>query len=115
MKASLHSIERAKDRAGLNPKAAQHFMRNALERGKDKTMFTHEKRKRLSSKEYCQRKALVYNDMCLIVDRKDVVITLFNVPTWFKKSNRYNGKERIRNRAKFERFNRQPPEPGCIL
>ena len=113
---TLHSIERAKERAGMNPRTAEHFMRNALERGKDKTMFAcEEKRRWLTAKENaCGYKALVYNDMCLIVDR-GVVITMYEVPSWFKRQKRYNGKERIRNQAKFEKFNRQMPEQGWVM
>ena len=45
----------------MNPKAAEHFMRNALERGKDKSMFCcAEKRRWLTAKEAaCGYKALV--------------------------------------------------------
>lgn len=116
MTTTLHSIERAKERAGMNPRAAEHFMRNALERGKDKTMFSCEqKRKWLAAKENaCGYRALVYNDMCLIVDR-DVVITLYEVPDWFKRASRYCGRERIRNRARFEKFNRTMPETGWVM
>ena len=104
---TLHSIERAKARNGMNPKAAEHFMRNALQRGKDKSMFSCEKRRWLVAKENaCGYRALVYNNMCLIVTQENVVITMYEVPGWFKKVNRYSGKERIRNQAKFERFNR---------
>ena len=108
MDTTLHSIERAKERIGMNPRTAEHFMRNALQRGKDKSMFTGEQRRRwLTAKENaCGCKALVYNDMCLIVHQDDKVITIYEVPGWFKHSNRYFGKERIRNQAKFERFNR---------
>ena len=42
---TLHSIERAKERIGMNPKAAEHMMKNALERGKDKSMFTGEQKR----------------------------------------------------------------------
>ena len=116
MMTTVHSIERAKERIGMSPRAAEHFMRNALERGKDKTMFSGEQKRRwLASKENaCGYKALVYNDMCLIVDQ-DVVITLYEVPDWFKRSNRYSGKERIRNRAKFEKYNRCYAEAGWTV
>ena len=113
---TLHSIERAKERTGMNPRTAEHFMRNALERGKDKTMFScGQKRQWLESKESaCGFKALVYNDICLIVDR-EVVITMYEVPGWFKRSTRYNGKERIRNQAKFEKFNGSRMETGWVM
>ncbi len=113
---TVHSFERAKERIGMNPKAAEHFMRNALERGKDKSMFSCEKRRWLTAKENaCGYKALVYNDMCLIVSQEDVVITMYKVPGWFKKSYRYSGKERIRNQAKFDRFKRCTAETGWVM
>ncbi len=117
MASTVHSIERAKERIGMNPKAAEHFMRNALERGKDKTMFTCEqKRQWLTSKENaCGFRALVYNDMCLIVNQDNVIITLYQVPGWFKRSNRYSGKERIRNQAKYAKFNRNMTETGWVM
>ena len=116
MTATLHSIARAKERTGMNPRAAEHFLRNALERGKDKTMFTCEQKRRwLTAKENaCGYRALVYNDMCLIVDR-EVVITLYEVPGWFKRASRYSGKERIRNRVRFEKFNRTYTETGWVM
>ena len=112
MVTTLHSIERAKERTGMNPRAAEHFMRNALERGKDKTMFTCEQKRRwLTAKEdACGHKALVYNGMCLIVTQDNTVITLYEVPDWFTRSNRYSGKERIRNQAKFAKYNRNSAE-----
>ena len=117
METTLHSIVRAKERIGMNPRAAEHFMRNALERGKDKTMFACEQKRRwLEAKENaCGCTALVYNNMCLIVDRYDAVITLYEVPGWFRRSSRYSGKERIRNQAKFEKFNRDTTEPGWVM
>ena len=116
MTTTLYSIERAKERIGMNPKAAEHFMRNALQRGKDKTMFACEqKRQWLTAKENaCGCRALVYNDMCLIVDQ-DVVITIYEVPGWFKRANRYSGKERIRNQAKFDKFNRKTTETNWVM
>ena len=113
---TLHSIDRAMERTGMNPRAAEHFLRNALARGKDKSMFSCEQKRRwLAAKEdACGFQALVYNDMCLIVDR-GVIITVYEVPGWFKCSARYSGKERIRNRAKFEKYNRRMPEPGWAM
>ena len=111
MVATMHSLERAKDRIGMNQKTAEHFMRNALERGKDKTMYTSERRRWLTAKEdACGCKALVYNDMCLIVTPDNVVVTMYKVPDWFRNAVRYKGKDRVRNQAKFERYNRRLAE-----
>ena len=114
MMTTLHSIERARERIGMNPRAAEHFMRNALKRGKDKTMFSCEQKRQwlISKEKACGYQALVYNDVCLIVDQ-GVIITLYEVPGWFRSSSRYNGKERIRNRATFEKFNRL--ETGWVM
>ena len=117
MMTTLHSIERAKDRIGMNPRAAEHFMRNALERGKDKSMFSCEQKRRwLEAKESaCGYKALVYNGHCYIVTQENVVITLYELPVWFTRANRYNGRERIRNQAKFEKYNRRPVESAWVM
>ena len=117
MATTFHSIERAKERVGINSKAAEHMIRNALKRGKDKTMFSCEqKRQWLISKENaCGYKALVYNDNCFIVSPDNVVVTLYPVPAWFNRTKRYNGKERIRNQAKFERYNRVVPETAWAM
>jgi len=117
MTTTRHSIERAKERIGMNPKTAEHFMRNALERGRDKTMFTCEqKRQWLISREKAEgTRALVYNDTCVIVSGDGAVITLFAVPGWFRNSSRYSGKERIRNRAKFEKYNRCSMETSWVM
>lgn len=117
MTATMHSIERAKERVGKNPRAAEHMMRNALERGRDKSMFSCEhKRRWLEAKENaCGYKALVYNGHCYIVTQDNVVITLYELPGWFTRANRYNGRERIRNQAKFEKYNRRPVEAGWVM
>ena len=112
---SVHSIERAKERIGINSRAAERMMKNALERGKDKTVYSCERRRWLTAKEEaCGCRALVYNDFCFIVSQENVVITLYELPGWFLHANRYSGRERIRNRAKFEKYNRMP-DPGWAM
>ena len=103
-----HSFDRAKERLGLNKKTAEHMMRNAIERGKDKTMFSNEeKRQWLMAKEAAfGYRALVYNGSCFIVAPGDVVVTIYPLPHWFTQTKRYSGKERIRNQAKYDKFNR---------
>ena len=114
---TYHSIVRAKERTGMNPKAAEHFMRNALERGKDKSMYSCEqKRQWLAAKENAHgNRALVYNNMCVIVGDDEAIVTLYEVPGWFRKANRYCGKERIRNQAKFAKYNRNTMEASWVM
>ena len=104
---TMHSIERAKERAGINARAAEHLMKNALERGRDKAFFGWKQQNWLISKEAaCGCRALVYNDYCFIVSQEDVVITLYELPEWFTPKKRYyDGKERIRNRVRYEKLN----------
>ncbi len=102
---SCHSIERAKERIGINARTAEHVMRNALERGKDKTDFGWRQQNWLTAKETaCGCRALIYNDYCFIVNQYDLIVTLYKLPGWFMQANRYDGKKRIRNRAKYEKF-----------
>ena len=100
----------------MNPRAAEHFMRNALERGRDKDTFASgQKRRWLAAKEEaCGYKALVYNGLCLIVSPEETVITLYELPGWFMRSTRYSGKERIRNQAKFEKYNHRLTENNWV-
>ncbi len=114
---TMHSIERAKERIGANKKTAEHIMRNALERGKDKTMFTCEqKRQWLIAKESAAGcKALVYNNTCFIVSPDNIVITLYQLPGWFSKNPRYAGKDKIRNLAKYTKLNRQEFETQQLM
>ena len=114
---TMHSIERAKERIGVNRKTAEHIMRNAIERGKDKTMFSSvQKQQWLIAKENaCGCKALVYNDTCFIVSQDNIVITLYQLPNWFSQSNRYAGKEKIRNQAKYDKFNRHEAYDNRIM
>lgn len=55
-----------------------------------------------------------HNDMCVIIS-DETVITLYEVPVWFKKANRYSGKERIRNQAKFAKYNRNSSEASWVM
>ena len=113
---SCHSIERAKKRIGINARTAEHVMRNALERGRDKTEFGWKQQNWLTAKENaCGCRALVYMDYCFIVSREDVVITLYELPGWFVQAERYDGNKRIRNRAKYEKFSGKMRDVGWAM
>lgn len=81
---SCHSIERAKERIGINARTAEHVMRNALERGKDKTEFGWRQQSWLTAKETaCGCRALIYNDYCFIVNQDDLIVTLYKFDDTF--------------------------------
>lgn len=103
---TAHSIQRAKERLGINPKTAEHVIRNACERGKRIVDFKPGKERDW----LCQRctdgyYAVVYNGYCFILNSQSTCITLYETPGWFGNKARYAGKERIRNIAKYTRYN----------
>ena len=101
--ATVHSLDRAKERAGLNEKRAYKMIELALERGKTAENFTS------WEKEYLQREckdgviAIAYNNYCYIVNEEGFCITLYPLPAWFGKKKHFNGKEHIRNLKTYSR------------
>ena len=105
---SKHSVERAKERLGLNPSMAEHFIRNALTRGKRIEDYRPGKeREWLEQRNSDGFTVLVYNDYCFIVrDEIELCVTLYSLPQWFGKREWYSNKGRIRNYCKYQKFNR---------
>ncbi len=103
---SVHSYERAKERAGMNTAQADRFMRHAYERGKTSEMMPRREREYMEKKEILgDCRTIFYNDFFFIFNMDGVCITLYESPAWFGKKNHYAGKEKIRNVKKYIRFN----------
>lgn len=103
-----HSIERAMERIGLERDAAERFLLNGMVRGKSGEFYsgkekrfleTHAKGDRLSS--------IAYNGYCLVMCDDQVCLTVYALPDWFGKKERYNHKERIRKAKKYMKFGGQ--------
>lgn len=97
-KASIHSIERSKERIGLNAKRAERQIELAYKRGKRAADYSRSK-----DREYLERKsrnnhteAVAYNGYCYIFDLNNkVCITVFPLPNKFdKKTNKSSRRER---------------------
>ena len=103
---TVHSMIRAKERLGLNEKAAGHLIRNAIERGKTFEDYRPGK-ERTWVEQRCSEgySASIYNGFCFILNDRQTCITLYSVPEWFGKHGRYDGKERIRKAVKYYKFN----------
>ena len=94
---TLHSLERAKERMGLNKKAALKQIKHALERGKTYEQFSSWEKNFLSKEAYGDCIAIAYNGFCYIFNNENDCITMYQLPVWFGKKKHFDGKNRIRN------------------
>ena len=102
--ATVHSVERMKERAGLNERKAYKMLELAVERGKTADDFTSWERDFLLSESKNDRTAIAYNNYCYIMGDNGFCITMFHLPSWFGKKKHFNGKERIRNFKAYSRY-----------
>ena len=103
--ATVHSVERAKERAGLNERKAYKMIDHALERGKRAEYFTSWERDYLKGECKGNTTAIAYNNFCYIINEEGFCVTLYPLPAWFGKKKHFNGKERIRNMKVYSRNN----------
>ena len=104
-----HSLDRAKERFGLNREKARKIIERGMERGTSTSNL-----KSPHQKEWLERRsqygchALAYNGMCLIASNEEEnCITVYELPGWFTKKNqtRYDKhNKRIRNRVKYQKM-----------
>ena len=103
--ASNHSLARAKERAGLNAKRAQRVISLALYNGKSAEDYSGKESKYLQNKSTRNCTAVAYQGFCMIIsDTTYACVTMYQLPNWFGKSTRYDGKEKIRNLRKYNRM-----------
>ena len=100
-KSTIHSIDRAKERAGINEKKAEKMISLAIERGKTSVDFTSWERNYLQNEAYDDCVAIAFNGFCYIVNSQGFCVTLYKLPSWFGKKKHYDGKERIRDYKKY--------------
>ena len=100
-KSTIHSIDRAKERAGINERKAEKMISLALERGKKSEDFTSWEKDYLQNEAYDGCIAIAFNGYCYIVNNDGFCVTLYKLPSWFGKKKHYNGKERIRDYKKY--------------
>lgn len=101
--ATLHSLDRAKERLGFNEKKAMKMINLALTRGKTAEDFTSWEREFLMGEARDEAIAIAYNNYCYIVNKDGFCITMYPLPAWFGKKKHFYGKERIRNMKAFSR------------
>ena len=109
--ASLHSIDRAKERTGVNERKAHKMIKRALERGKKAEDYSSWERDYLQGECRENSTAIAYNNFCFIVNEKGICVTLYPLPAWFGKKKHFNGKTRIRN---LKVYTRNYDEQGIV-
>ena len=102
--ATFHSLERAKQRAGLNERRAYKMIDLALTRGKTAASFKSRERDYLENATQADRVAVAYNNYCYIFSDAGRCLTMYPLPKWFGKKKHFDGKERIRNMKVYARY-----------
>lgn len=98
---TIHCIDRAKERAGLNEKRAEKMVALAIERGKTADSFTSWERSYLKGEENDNCIAIAFAGYCYLINYQCECITMYPLPSWFGKKKHFDGKERIRNYKKY--------------
>ena len=102
---TIHSLNRAKERAGMNKDRANRFMDLAYNRGMTAGEMPWRERCYMESKEKeASSTAIYYNGYIFIWGNDEVSITLFHAPEWFFEKHHCDGKKQIRNIRKYRRF-----------
>lgn len=96
-----HSVERMKDRLGVNERKAEKRIADTIERGLTAEAFSSWERSFLAKEAHGDCTALAYNGYCYIVNADKICVTLYPLPVWFGKKKHFDGKEKIRNFKKY--------------
>lgn len=105
MTVTTHSIERVKERIGLNQKRAERLIMLAMQRGKTADDYTSMERNYLKNKEKGECIAIVFAGYCFLVSYDGACKTIVALPDWFGKKKHFDGKERIRDYKKYCKSN----------
>lgn len=94
--ATVHCIQRIKERTGLNEKDAHKLIARALKSGRIAEDFSSWERSFLQKKELDGAYAVAYNGFCFIIGSNGFCLTMFPLPAWFSKKKHVDGKTRIK-------------------
>ena len=105
MSPTIHCINRAKERAGVNEKRAERMVALAMERGKTADAFTSWERSYLKGEETEEYIAVAFAGYCYLISYTGHCVTMYPLPSWFGKKKHFDGKERIRDYKKYCKSN----------
>ena len=101
---TVHSINKVKERCGIkNKHSAVKNIELALQRGKRYYDFSSWESSYLKNSVHNDCFAVAYNNYCYIFSEEKVCITLFELPAWFGKKKRFDGKEKIKHCKRYLR------------
>ena len=103
---TIHGIERVKERCNFkNHNSALRNIGLALKRGKRIENYSSWERTYLINKAYDDCSAIAYNGFCYIVNETGRCVTVCKLPAWFDKKKHFDGKTRIRDYKKYNKYN----------
>ena len=105
--ASIHSVERAKERLGISEKLAEKNISRAIRKGKNADSFSSSERTYLKKEGRDGCTAIAYDGYCYIINKNGFCVTVYELPAWFGKKKHFNGKERIRNLKVYTRNHKE--------
>ena len=116
MGTTLHSIDRAKERCHFkNQRTAEKNIARAIERGKRAEDYASWERSYLSKEAYDNCTAIAYNSFCYIINEEGDCVTVYQLPAWFGKKKRFDGKEKIRDYKKYCKNNAAYVESCSVM
>lgn len=96
-----HSIERARERAGLSKQAALNNFKKAYSFGIPAEELPSRESKYMLEKSDGANEMLLYGDFLYLFKEDGTCITMYHTPAWFNRKSNYDGKEKIRNPKKY--------------
>lgn len=96
-----HSIERARERAGLSKNAAEHIFEKAFLFGETAESLPSKERNYMLSKSEGDKSLRLYGDFLYLFTNDGICVTMYHKPIWFCRKSNYSGKIRIRNPKKY--------------
>ena len=100
-RASYHSIIRMDERQGMKEEKAKRQIKNAILRGKRASDFSSWEHNYLAKLCPPGTYPIAYDGWVYIVTDEGVCITTHDLPRWFGKKKRFDGKQKIKNAKKY--------------
>ena len=102
---TVHSINRANERAGLNYSRAVRFTELAIQRWLRAEDLPCTERCYMQSKETDPSiTTILYNGFIFIMENEETCITMYQAPSWFFRKHHFDGKKQVRNIRKYLRY-----------
>lgn len=102
---TIHCVERINERQSIKSNArAMRKVQKAVERGSGAECFHSWERKYMENRKKGNCSPIAYDQFCYIISEDGVCVTLFPLPKNFGRRKHFDGKEKIRNVKKYEKF-----------